>query len=127
MNLPGFEDIPGLTQAALDCANEFTIALMHWNQTGNGRLGRFTPEEPAVSARFEKYFKLTGSEIRGLIQYLRRTGHPVGANSGGYFWAATRAELAQTIESMEGRAISIQRTADALREIDFGAPQEKKT
>jgi len=104
MNLPGFENIPGLSSRMIDKIPQLITGLI-----------RHPVNDPVYSAEMEKGLGVTGPEIRAAISYLRTLRLPIGSGANGYFWAKWVSDLSSTIQHLEGRATRIRRTADGLK------------
>lgn len=93
MSLPGFEDVPGLTEKVIVKSTTCLSYLMHNTSESN----------PCISRSFQHAYKFVPSQVSSLISYLRMQSYPIGSNGKGYFWARKPEELDQTIEHMESR------------------------
>lgn len=71
--------------------------LEHLKRYHTGR-GRAVPS-PLLEARFD----ICGAELRKQINALRSDGHPVCSGETGYYYAATRRELSDTIRQLSSR------------------------
>lgn len=74
------------------------------------------------SPKIEEQFNLSGSEVRGLVNYARRSGYPIGNTikegervTKCYFWAESWDELKPTIEDLENRRNDLSTTIAELR------------
>ncbi len=64
--------------------------------------------ENAVTSRMlEHAFRISGKELRELVNVLRREGIPVASDRSGYFYAKTEAEVRLTIRHMKSRISGI--------------------
>jgi hypothetical protein len=77
------------------------------------------PENPLLSPEIETHFltynqKLIGSEIRAMVNYLRRNKSPIGSNAGGYFLAVSRQELDFTVNHLQERISAINSAVQGL-------------
>lgn len=103
MKLPGYENIPGLTERAVEQIPRFLVGIKrHWIS------------DPVKSRVIEKALGLTGSEVRGIISGLRIKIYPIGSGSNGYWWAVKPGELDSTITHIEGRIYHLTRVRDGL-------------
>ncbi len=92
MNLPGYEDIPGLTKKAVEQIPRFLVGIKrHWMS------------DPVKSCVIEKALGLTGSEVRAIVSLLRIKTYPIASGSKGYWWAVRSCELVSTREHIQGR------------------------
>lgn len=65
-------------------------------------------ENAIKSYELEKYFHVSGSEIREIINSLRVKGFPVCSSGKGYYFAKNKMELRKTIAHLNGRKNSIE-------------------
>lgn len=56
-----------------------------------------------------------GADMRSVINALRRKGYPICANGKGYYYPASREEIAEYIESLAGRIESEQEALDGMK------------
>ena len=61
----------------------------------------------ATSRELERTFSIKGTELRQLVNQLRRAGIPIASNSSGYFYAATEQEVRATIGHLTRRISGI--------------------
>ena len=52
----------------------------------------------ATSRELERTFSIKGTELRQLVNQLRRAGIPIASNSSGYFYAATEQEVRTAVK-----------------------------
>ena len=103
MNLPGYEDIPGLTERAVEQIPRFLVGIKrHWLS------------DPVKSHVIEKALGLTGSEVRAIVSLLRIKSYPIASGSKGYWWAVRSCELASTREHIQGRYRRLQAVDEGL-------------
>lgn len=70
----------------------------------------------AVTSReLEHTLHISGHELRGLVNALRREGVPVASNQSGYFYAKTEMEVRLTIRHMRNRVSGISAAISGLR------------
>ena len=60
-----------------------------------------------ISAKIEEGLGLSGSEVRAMVNTLRRKEHPIGSNTHGYYYANNERELRETIQHLTERRNSI--------------------
>lgn len=73
-----------------------------------------TKENPIYSVQIEKYFDISGIQLREIIHELRLEGYPIGSGNDGYFYARDKSELIDTINNLLGREIKIREVRLAL-------------
>jgi len=73
-------------------------------------------ENPIYSAEIEKRFNVNGSVVRDTIRELRREGFPIANSKKGYYLARDKDELADTIEDLKCRSMSMLVTIKALEQ-----------
>lgn len=61
----------------------------------------------ATSRELERTFSIKGTELRQLVNQLRRAGIPIASNGSGYFYAATEQEVRATIGHLTRRISGI--------------------
>ena len=66
------------------------------------------------SEDLEEQLGATGSEIRGVVQELRRQGVPITSDSEGYGFAKTKEEIMPTLKHLKTRAMSLLVTISKL-------------
>lgn len=94
--------------------------LMYWMNPSSGQLEERDEKHAIYSAKVEKEFKISGAEIRGIIQAARRDGIFIKGCHKGYFLAKTHKDKVELIEDLEGRAESLNNTASFLRKALYG-------
>lgn len=104
MALPGFEDIPGLSQKVIDQS----MNCLRWLQT------QTSEENPCCARKFQRAYGFRPAQFAALISYLRMQGYPIGSNGKGYFWASIASELSETIAHMKSRIGRQERTTNAI-------------
>lgn len=76
----------------------------------------------ATSRELECTFGISGTELRSLVNRLRRDGVPIASNASGYFYAANEQEVRATIghltRRISGIAAAIRGLNRALEEVD---------
>jgi len=60
------------------------------------------------------------SDVRAMVNYLRRNKKPIASSAAGYFWAVNHQELRPTLEHMHQRISAMAQAADGLKYADFG-------
>lgn len=100
-----------LSNKLLPLAPRLSVMLKRMRESGAA-----TPARPVTAGRIKGHMATSGfvvhnSEICAMVNYLRRTGHPIASNGDGYFWANTKDELEPTIKHMRERIASM---SDAL-------------
>lgn len=108
MPLPGFEEHTELSPRARAFMEDFENVLRG-----------YSIEKPALSKDLELQFNLKGSDIRQMVQYLRRGRRPIGSSSKGYFWATERSQLSETFQHLNNRKQSLETTLNRMKEIKF--------
>lgn len=73
--------------------------------------------EPVISKRLESIFDLSGPEIREIIKYARRNGHPVASNNYGYYIEMDYDKCMENIIHLEERAMSQLFTVNRMRQL----------
>lgn len=63
----------------------------------------------------EEHLGLKGTEVRSMINSMRREGAPIGSDSRGYYICKDYDQFEQTINNLESRARAIQSAADGMR------------
>lgn len=70
----------------------------------------------AVTSRtLEHALRISGKELRDLVNALRREGIPIASDQSGYFYAKTEAEVRLTIRHMRNRISGISAAITGLR------------
>jgi hypothetical protein len=67
------------------------------------------------SKTLEHTFRVTGKELRDLVNALRRDGIPIASDQSGYFYAKTEAEIRMTIRHMKNRISGISAAITGLK------------
>ena len=103
MKLPGYENIPGLTERAVEQIPRFLVGIKrHWIS------------DPVKSRVIEKALGLSGPEVRAIVSVLRTKGYPIASGSKGYWWATKPGELASTREHVQARRRRLQSVDEGL-------------
>ena len=70
----------------------------------------------AVTSRALEYtLRISGKELRDLVNALRREGIPIASDQSGYFYAKTETEVRLTIRHMRNRISGISAAITGLR------------
>lgn len=70
----------------------------------------------AVTSRaLEHAFRISGKELRDIVNALRREGIPIASDQSGYFYAKTETEVRLTIRHMKARISGISAAITGLR------------
>jgi hypothetical protein len=72
-------------------------------------------ENAVISRTLEHTFRISGKELRDLVNALRREGIPIASDQSGYFYAKTEAEVRLTIRHMRNRISGISAAITGLR------------
>ena len=72
-------------------------------------------ENAVISRTLEHTFRISGKELRDLVNALRREGIPIASDQNGYFYAKTEAEVRLTIRHMRNRISGISAAITGLR------------
>ena len=76
----------------------------------------------ATSRELERTFSMTGKDLRGTVNRLRRDGVPIASSGSGYYYAATEQEVRATIAHLTRRiggiAAAIQGLTRSLERYD---------
>ena len=107
--LNGFENIP----------NDLNEKLVNLLEPVLEIISLYGADSPLKSYVIEERFYITGPELRAVIRHLRRLGYPLGSSSKGYYYIHTKDELDKTIEHLEQRKNSIERTILEMRHIQI--------
>tara|TARA_R100001244_G_scaffold82073_2_gene63850 strand:+ start:64 stop:447 length:384 start_codon:yes stop_codon:yes gene_type:complete len=62
---------------------------------------------PVKSYKIEEHFEIKGPAVRCIVHYLRKSEHPIGSDSRGYYYCKSEEELEVTIDHMRQREGSI--------------------
>ena len=106
MSLAGFQNIE----------TELSDKLKPLVDTVAHGLRKYTIDSPVKSAQIEIGLKISGPELRAIVQHLRLQGMPVGSNGKGYYMARSKDEIKTTVQHLRQRAKIENRTALALEE-----------
>lgn len=83
-------------------------------------------EENAVTSKLlEALFRVSGKQLRDMVNALRRDGMPIASDQNGYYYAKTKAELRATIKHLRCRISGISGAISGLRHTlaDFDTTQ----
>lgn len=78
------------------------------------------PFQPVGAQEIIRYFKsvhmkdIKDSDVRAMVNYLRRDHCPIGSNAKGYFWAKYPQELEETKGQLKDRIIAINKALEGL-------------
>jgi biotin operon repressor len=72
-------------------------------------------ENAVISRTLEHALRISGKELRDLVNALRREGIPIASDQSGYFYAKTEAEVRLTIRHMRNRISGISAAITGLR------------
>ena len=72
-------------------------------------------ENAVISRTLEHAFRISGKELRDLVNALRREGIPIASDQSGYFYAKTEAEVRLTIRHMKNRISGISAAITGLK------------
>lgn len=111
--LTTFEDIQGLTKNSLYRMDEF-----------RDRIQKVSIKNPVKSKVIERKIGLKGVEVRGLVNYLRKKGFPIGSSSKGYWYANNKEEIVDTIKHLHQRKLAIEHVISGLENSSFLNKQE---
>lgn len=71
-------------------------------------------------ARQFHHVDLKDSDVRAMVNHLRRSRKPIASSAAGYFWAVNHQELRPTLEHMYQRISAMAQAADGLKYAEFG-------
>lgn len=75
------------------------------------------------SADLEAALHISGTDLRKLINRLRKRGIPIASSREGYFYAATAGEVYATIRQLQGMVRGLERAISGLEQaLDSFAP-----
>ena len=122
MSLTSFDNVEGMTKKARDKMDEFLFKIEMVKKIN-----------PVKSKRIEQVLGLRGVEVRGIVNYLRKRGHPIGSSSKGYWYAQSKIELEDTINHLKQRRTAIDCVIRGLEnsthkkdvQLEFGIKQTK--
>lgn len=112
MSLTNFEEITeDLTEA------EKKIAVSIFNNIKKNYVGKNNACKASkiVEAYRNAGKPLTDVRIRKMVNWLRCNGFPICSGSVGYYFPSTKAELEETIQSLEERVRQIQRSITGIK------------
>jgi len=69
--------------------------------------------------RLGTFGNVKDSDIRAMVNFLRRNKQPVGSNADGYFWAINHMELEFTRQHLSERIAGIQSALDGVNNAEF--------
>lgn len=67
-------------------------------------------------AELERVLHLSGTDLRKLVNRLRRKGVPIGSDRSGYFYAVTAGEVYTTIRQLRQMAAGLEKAIAGLEE-----------
>lgn len=74
-----------------------------------------TGEEKAVQSRcLENRFQMNGRRVRDIVNALRCEGYPICSGDDGYYYAASKKELLESIGQLNSRIEKISKAKDGL-------------
>lgn len=114
MTLPGYPDIPDLTQRAADKYPIFLATLRKNHPQG----------KEATSKRIETRLGISGPEVRALKRLAWAEGHPVGTGAKGYFWMHRVEECRRTSAHIKARIAALESDLSWLEAIETGMLRE---
>lgn len=78
-------------------------------------------------AELEQVLGINGTDLRKLVNRLRRKGIPVGSDRSGYFYAVTAGEVYDTIRQLKRMASGLEAAINGLEQAleRFGEREEK--
>lgn len=56
-----------------------------------------------------------GSDLRAIVNALRRKGYPICANGTGYYYPRSRKEIEEYVDSLQGRILKMTEAHDGMR------------
>lgn len=59
-------------------------------------------------AELERVLGISGTDLRKLVNRLRRKGHPIGSDRNGYFYAVTAGEIYSTIRQLRSMTAGLE-------------------
>ena len=68
------------------------------------------------SAELERVLNISGTELRKLVNRLRRKGVPIASDRQGYFYAATAGEVYTTIRQLRQMAAGLEKAIAGLED-----------
>lgn len=82
--------------------------------------GKATPTKPMTSGELMVIMRdvgvlVSGSDVRAMVNHLRRKGWPIASMSGGYFYALDYNELNDTLLHLEDRISAMMGALDGLK------------
>lgn len=83
----------------------------------NSLLSYRTVDSKRIIEHFKAQLKVnvSGSDIRAMVNYLRREGYPICASNDGYFWSNDINELSESVDALTDRITSMTAARDGLR------------
>jgi hypothetical protein len=85
--------------------------------------GRPVTGEEICHARAD--IRLSGPDIRAMVNYLRRQSKPIGSEANGYFWATEPGQLDATILHLRERLSAIQAALHGLENSKYELQRQK--
>jgi hypothetical protein len=83
-------------------------------------ISQHTKKAPIFGAELARMYKISGQQVRELVNELRRDSKPVCSSNRGYWRAQTIEERDQTVRELEGRLQSLQLAVDGLKRAPLG-------
>lgn len=82
-------------------------------------------ENAVTSKLLEALYRVSGKQLRDMVNALRREGIPIASDQNGYYYAKTKTELGATIKHMQCRIRGICAAISGLRHAlaDFDTTQ----
>ncbi len=71
-------------------------------------------DEPVMNHEMAAHFKTSEVTIRKLINQARCEGHPICSCHKGYFYSTNKADIVETIHSLNSRTISVGKAISGL-------------
>ncbi len=70
----------------------------------------------AGGAELERVLNISGTDLRKLVNRLRRRGVPIGSDRNGYFYAVTAGEVYSTIRQLKQMAAGLEKAIGGLED-----------
>ena len=107
MSLPGYEDVPSLTEAIYALRHVFVA-----------RLQKYHPRQSPVKAdAIAQSLNIRRSQVSALRRACWKLGYPVGTCYEGFYWARSAADWEDTVNHIEARAKSEQTNVYLVNQI----------
>lgn len=110
----GLQNLPTLTEAEISLAEKVKTSFK------TNHVGKKTAiSNSQIVKKLEKNagIKTTDIVIRKIINHLRHSGCPICSDSTGYWWAATKNEIKECIQSLHERIDAQMATLEQLNEM----------